>query len=296
LVAFLVDWRESVLNFQDALDPDGLPSERRKGWLDFYLALRLGALGLWAAGVLYTLFCWLRIDWPLSDAVCWLLVIDALLLWFMGGKAWAAGPMTDAGLGSIVALQRAPSPAAVKALLENWAKGQGPAMLAPVARTIWRDILGFIPAYSVTFFFGIWVLCSLWLAKYSHPYLMHGLLAWHRCAVFTALGVAAVCAIADWVEDAIHLSHLRTFPNAPGGTAVLAGRVATGVKFLCFILGLWSTFAGALWLVKHVVWDLFQLHSGGIALLVAVATGFIVYGITLDFVSRTKGTGPASAR
>ncbi|PYQ62697.1 MAG: hypothetical protein DMF53_12410, partial [Acidobacteria bacterium] len=125
LIAFLVDWRESVLNHKTALEPEGMAAEKRRAWMDWYLGIRLGAIAAAAAGIVIAVYyfgwVWLRLDLQRSNSLFWLLALAALWIYFQAAMAWAGGPMTDAGLGSIVPLQLARTPEAVRERLAKWA-------------------------------------------------------------------------------------------------------------------------------------------------------------------------------
>ena len=210
LIALLVDWRESVLNHKIVLEPDGLEAEKRRAWKDVYMSIRLGALTAAVAGLLILAFhagwTWLRPEPPSRLLLC-LLVLDLLWIYFQASRAWAAGPMTDAGLGSIVPLQLARSPETVQERLAKWADHrvteEGRGMLAPVVRSLWRDMLAFIPAYTVTLFLGSWLALSLgWRLLAGLPLndslalLSPGPYLWGP-----ALAGALLCALADYLED-----------------------------------------------------------------------------------------------
>src|SRR5712691_12047661 len=158
--------------------------------------------------------------------------------------------MTDAGLGSIVRLQLTSTPAQVRECLKLWAGNQldeqGKQMLMPVVRTLWRDILGFIPIYSVFLFIGIWVAFSLphiFVAKVVVSTLSLGL-DWRYWAI--GLAVVGACAAADLIEDSCHLRYIHKFPSEPSTLVVLFSRAATCVKNVLFFLALIITGLGML--------------------------------------------------
>ncbi|HYR59208.1 MAG TPA: hypothetical protein VEO95_11280, partial [Chthoniobacteraceae bacterium] len=309
LIAFFADWFESRLNHRVALEPDGLDAERRKSLVDFFLLIRLGALVAFFAGVIATLLRWFALDgppafgrlfaflkhlltldwrWPLE--VGWLFFLAALLLLYHAAKAWCGGPMTDAGLGSIVQLQFARKPGTVRAVLTKWA-GDNPALLAPAARCLWRDMLGFIPAYTVVLFFGTWLALSLCLPVRPEINTFGGLLVWTPavCIKFAAV-IAILCALADYLEDIIHLKYLRSFPDekSPSAALVFTASSATLIKVILFLLGMSLTCLAALWLAAAQIWKVLRLESGGFGLLAAVAVLLVIFAVVQDFLAPLK--------
>jgi uncharacterized protein (DUF2235 family) len=305
VLAVFVDWRESMLNHLVTLEPDGLHAECRRAWMDAYLAVRLGAVGAFALGAGLTLFHWFELDWPLlrllpaighwlfagwppSPTLFWLFVFDGLLLVFLAAKAWCGGPMTDAGLGSIVQLQRTSDAEAAQGLLLVWAGGKNRQLLAPVARTLWRDILGFIPIYALVLFAGTWLGLSIWSAPIPEEQLIRGILGWNRHCLLPAVLVPLLCAAADYVEDVVHLRYLEAFPNAPSQNSVRVARYATMAKFVFFFIGLVATTLGVLGLVWGEVKKLAHLECGGLALLVAGFTLLVLFVVLRDLRSGAK--------
>jgi hypothetical protein len=299
LVAGLADWREGHLNHQVALAPTGLRAERRLAWMDAYLAVRLGAIAAVVGGlavVVTKIGPWLVLgssDWRPIAA---LFGIDVLLLYFAGALAWSGAPMKEAGLASIVPLQGRRTPREVLAVLTRWADGdaseKGCALLTPpIARSLWRDILGFIPAYSVLLFVGTWLAWTmvessglpspgtgvLWDLLSRHPHV------WKIAALLTV-----GCALADWVEDAFHLGYLKSFPNPPRMASVRTALVATWVKFVLFFLGILATALAAAFLAGSELWQVLRLQKGGLSLLAAVATVVLFAFGVLDLLGRRR--------
>jgi uncharacterized protein (DUF2235 family) len=269
LFAVFVDWKESSLNHQVALEPNGPRAERRMAWREVCLYLRLIAIVLFVLGAgTICILAW-RCPWlwrvPSWEEGGWLLALDALLLCCGAAKSWCAAPMNDAGLGSIVKLQLQARSEKVLNYLVNCARGQrnpvGRDLLTPVARTIWRDILGFIPTYNMLIFAGSWLALSLF-----QPNIVKLLVSLNVCLpagyfmcqsqpdsgkllgllstgwpVVVAATLTVACAIADWIEDAIHLQYLKKFPKPPRQILVSAAIGMTVIKFVLFSTGILAT-------------------------------------------------------
>lgn len=248
----LADWAESAITHKQALEPDGPKAERWEAALDILMNVRIAGIALSVIGAVYIVGTLLRLaSFPLPlGELLWLIAFCLALAHFNASKKWAAQPMQEAGFGSIVALQKAKGSSAVLNLLRSWMNG--PVLcshhrLTPVYRTLWRDMVGFIPAYAVAFFFGLWVLASLvvrcaWPDYYGLPVL--GLLSrstgcWLPPALITAIAV-----IADYIEDIIHLRYLHSCWESRN--IVWRGRLATGAKTVFAIIGL-SGLAAAVW-------------------------------------------------
>jgi len=309
-LALLVDWRESVLNHRTALEPEGMKAEKRLAWMDFYLGVRLGALFAAALGVviLVVKICgpWLRRDLALPTPeevffLRWLLALDGLWLLFQGAMAWNGGPMTDAGLSSIVNLQRAKSPAKVVQCLAKWAGGtteKEQPLLTPVVRALWRDMLVFIPAYTLVLFASSWLALSLaevHLFRVTPGHMSLGLLSCDRCVWLPALAGAILCALADYVEDWSELRFVRLFPEPPSRGAVAVASTATIVKFGLFSVGLLLTTAATLALALGPLCELVHGRPHTIGLIAALAAILLAGSITMNFLSArdadAKGAG-----
>jgi uncharacterized protein (DUF2235 family) len=159
-----------------------------------------------------------------------LLLLQLALIYFANALSWAGKPMTRAYLGSIVRLQLSTSPKRVQECLDRWCsmlsgrrphKLSGCRMRAVVRETLYRDIIGFIPLYSIVFAFGLWFgarqLGWAWLEN-----------------VWLAVPLAA--ALADYAEDLCHLRCLRRHEHDKRPTLVLTwvGAVMTWIKLLAF--------------------------------------------------------------
>jgi hypothetical protein len=294
LLALLFDWRESVLNHAVALEPVGDKVERRLAFMYLYLFWRLVFICLVLAGIV--LFVVMISPWLIKIGpkpwLLWLLALDVLMIQCGISAAWAAAPMAGAGFGSVVQLQQAKTSDDVRKLLGGWTGGdfgeKGRQILAPVARTLWRDKLGFIPSYTVLLFLGTWMALSLFLTSPEEGRL---------CAVFSThcwtLGVAAIlailCAIADWIEDQLHLSYIkRLAADSPKGGTVACARAATLAKYVLFFLGFVATCAAVAWLFYQEIPFVFSCHpqAGLIPVAVLLFTAGLFYSRIRDWISK----------
>ena len=303
LFALLADWRESSLNHKTTLEPEGMEAEKRLAWMDVYLTVRLGAIAAATAGLGILAFklgwTWLRRDLslpgPLWGSLVWLLVSVFLWVWFQTTLAWSEGPMTDAGLGSIVQLQRERTPSGVQRRLTRWAgssgNGERRQVLMPVVRALWRDMLAFIPVYTVFLFLGSWVALSLaklyfWGGSPLKSFL--GLLSESDRLWMPGLAGALLCALADYVEDWSELGFIRGFPQAPSRVSVFFAFTATCVKALLFFVGLLLTIAATLSLALVLLWGCVRGQAGTISLILSVYALTLLYGVARDFLSRLR--------
>lgn len=256
-IAWGVDRSESYLTHKRALSTRDAAAESIDGWLDLLLNLRLIAVGAFVTGAAY--FIWRYVPFfgvPLVETV-WLLAFCALMMQFNASKMWAARPMREAGFGSIVQLQNAKKPSVVVALREAWMRlclrpsdaaklnephhRRDPHRLLPVYRTIWRDRVGFIPAYAITFCAGLWVTFSLlrcWPFRSCQEETFLGLLSecsscWKPAVLIVVAGV-----VADYLEDLIHVGYLKKYDKRPASALVLLGWILSKVKLLACGLGM----------------------------------------------------------
>lgn len=297
-LALLVDWRESALYHQTSLFPEGPQAEKKLAWMDVYLGIRLGAIAAAAAGIALFAFelagPWLRRDWPVAPGLWWLLALDGLWLVFQANRAWSNGPMTDAGLSSIVDLQRARHPAAVHACLVGWAKGHAESdrqLLMPAVRALWRDMLIFIPTYTVVLFVGSWLALSLarpYLGQLAEAPSLLGLLSCDRRLWLPALAAAIVCALADYVEDWSELRFVERFPRLPSRGAVWLASAATAVKVSIFAVGFVLTVGATLWLSYGPLRELVALRPHTLGVAAAICAIALVAAQVKTFVSAVR--------
>jgi hypothetical protein len=260
LVAGIVDWCESYLNHRRTIRPHDARVEAIDGWLDLLLNLRLIAVGAFVFGIgclIWQLIPSLFAGFPLVEAL-WLALFCLMMMHFNASKMWAAQPMREAGFGSITHLQNAWKPSQVIALREAWTRlclrrtdaarlyqphhRRDIHRLLPVYRTIWRDRVGFIPAYSLAFCAGLWATLSLLhcppFGECSDRPVLFGLLS--LCAacwkppVFIVLGAALL----DYLEDFNHVQYLKKNAPVPSAVRVALGWVVSKVKLLLCSVGI----------------------------------------------------------
>jgi len=204
-----------------------------------------------------------------------LLLLQLGLIYFANAFSWAGRPMTKAYLGSIVRLQLRVSPQRVKECLDRWCSmlagrqshKTGCRMRAIVRETLYRDIIGFIPVYSLVFAFGLWF--GAWQLGWAW---LQGL--W--------LIVPLTAATADYTEDICHLRYLTLHERneAPSLLLTWLGAAMTLIKLIAFIG------EGALTFVVVIAATL-RIHSapelygwrGLLALAVSIAAFAIVTGL-----------------
>jgi uncharacterized protein (DUF2235 family) len=160
-----------------------------------------------------------------------LLLLQLALIYFVNALSWAGRPMTRAHLGSIIRLQVRTSPGQIKDCLDRWCsmlsgrrphKSAGCRMRAIVRETLYRDIIGFIPVYSLVFTFGLWFgafqLRWMWLQS-----------IW--------LAVPLTAATADYIEDICHLRFLRLHERDEHPSLFMTWLCAamTSIKLVAFI-------------------------------------------------------------
>lgn len=212
--------------------------------------------------------------------------------YFFNALTWVGEPMTRANLGSIVRLQFCWTPNAVSQRLESWRTmlacrwneadkdvQNGPAARAlreTLREALWRDIFGYIPVYSGVFGFGLWFgaheLGWQWLGQ---EYL--ALPLW--------LLLPLVAAIADWIEDACHLSYVALHQRGqqpPIYLTLLSGTM-TQVKFLALIIAAFPS-AAALVMGTFKVMGLAEKTGwrGTVALLISAATLLLTAAVVLS--------------
>ena len=152
-----------------------------------------------------------------------LLLLQAGIAAFLRAANWCGETMRTANLGSIVPLQLRARPLAVTELLRKWWNSH-PFVVPnfnPVRAALWRDILGFIPLYTLVFAFGSWLAVTE-LTPSILPWL--GLPPW----LFDWLKkywlvFPVVAALADCLEDICHLKYLALFEKQRPLPAILTG-------------------------------------------------------------------------
>ena len=303
LLAGLVDWRESALYHRAALEPDAPDAQRRLAFMDVCLGLRLGAVAAFALGLgvcAARLGPWMVLGAPQPPLV-WLLALDLLLLHHAAARAWCASPMTSAGL-SPAALRRQGTPRGVVGCLREWARGDlSPAgrdlLRPPIVRSVWRDLLGRIPASSLFLFVGAWMALSLVERAREPAAAAAPWLPSDRAGTWvTAAALALGFAIADGVAASLYLGYVRRFPEPPGAASVLAAFAASRVALALFFTGTLATALGAAALVMGEIRDVLFGVKGGLSVLAAVVTAFVFYGGVRDLLAGGDGRRAATGR
>ncbi len=235
-------------------------------------------------------------------AAVWVTIL--LVKWFMVGSAWTgyllcfallwflfqtalnvqAKPTSSLGMASVVELQRKRTPAEVTAFLEKWGgTPASPGLLRAFGESLWLDALVFIPIYSLTF------LGSAWLTLRSGVGPHFGIDPYRWWPAYAA-GIA-LCAVADWLEDAVHLSYLRPKDGAiqpPSSGRVLFATSMTLLKYLLFMIA----FAVSILAAGRMIH--LQIREGCVggfgALAIALLVVFVV-GVFMQFAKSPARTG-----
>jgi len=95
--------------------------------------------------------------------------------------------------------------------------------------SIWRDIIGFVPLYSICLGLPLWMASILWCADSNDPPIL-GCCPWW-------LGLIFFTAMCDMIENLIHLIHIKHYPSGKiNNMAVGIGNFFTFLKFLGFTI------------------------------------------------------------
>jgi uncharacterized protein (DUF2235 family) len=169
-----------------------------------------------------------------------LLALQLSLVYALRAMAWTGEPMAKANLGSEVGLQLCWTPNQVAERLERWRAmlvcswnpedddaTNGPAarrMRALLGESLYRDIFGFIPVYTVALLFGLW---------FGHRYV------WPETGGMPASFwwlLPAVSAVTDYCEDACHLRYrsLHADGRKPSAMLTLFSFSMTSIKLAAF--------------------------------------------------------------
>jgi uncharacterized protein (DUF2235 family) len=211
-----------------------------------------------------------------------LLLAQLAIVYLIKATAWVGGPMTSANLGSITALQKPWTPAGVKACLDRWCKMLGDhhdekasecGMCAIVGEALWRDVLGYIPVYSIVFGFGFWFgTTQLGWANWWPPL---------NCLWFV---VPLTTLVADYIEDICHFHYLSLHAKRkdPAAWLTVASRLSTQVKYFGVFIEALATLAAILcatWMIGR-----FPENYGWRGLLgfsISVTTILVLVGLTV---------------
>jgi hypothetical protein len=304
VLAALLDFTDSTMNHRAALEPEGPSAEWRKALLTFFLALRLLILLAIVGGIV----SWLVKAWPwfnrntLTGDSYLLLALYGIFLYCVATSRWSAEPMKEAGFGSILNLQFCRTPAAVMKRLRDWTQDASDDeaahhRLTPVAHTIWRDILGYIPTFAVSLF--LTTLLALWLLAGQ------GLTAWRdnpedgTLLLWQLLRPAALLVLLwvvfDYVEDVLHLRYLHRFPAAPRSGLVAGAFIATCLKTFFYTVALLLTLYAWLRLLSielpRAVWS----ESSFVLALVVLGPLLLIALAVLSFWKRPRAPHTSAA-
>ena len=191
-----------------------------------------------------------------------LLLLQAGIVAFLKAAYWCGETMRTANLGSIVPLQLRARPSAVTELLRKWWNSLlcGPNPLVapnfnPVRAALWRDILGFIPLYTLVFGFGSWLAVTE-LTPSTLPWLMlpPWLFDWLKKYWWLFPSLAA---LADYLEDFCHLKYLGLFEKQRPIPALLTGFSfsMTVTKFMALAVASALTLAAVIGLTDMILRD-----------------------------------------
>jgi uncharacterized protein (DUF2235 family) len=228
---------------------------------------------------------------PNAEAAGLLLLLEFGLIYLAVAFRWVGEPMGTANLGSIRPLQKARTPAQVKAVLEGWRQllvnhwspddeFKGPAALAlrdVLRRALWRDIIGLIPVYALVLGFAAWYATHLKLPVLSESIdAIAQRLGWGHALTIAIVSLPGIAALTDWLEDACHLRYLKLH-EAGQSPALLLTRISSATSLvknvafgLALVLALFAFVVGSFQLARigpDTGW------RGTAALLVALVIG-----------------------
>lgn len=174
-----------------------------------------------------------------------LLLLQLVALYFWRALAWAAEPLDRANLGSITKLQQCFTPRRVidcldrwKNLLSNTTKPEDspearPTLVNILRESLWRDMIGFIPVYTVFLLFG------LNFATMIVERLPSGTIRTTAEVLAPFWWVLPLLAAAtDYLEDLCHLRYCRLYEKQqpPPAPVTLFSFSATLIKDVSFSL------------------------------------------------------------
>lgn len=173
-----------------------------------------------------------------------LLLLQIAFVYYLTAFTWVGEPMSRRNLGSMFSLQRRFTPNGVAACFKTWQTmlscrwssddnniHQGPAAHAlrdTLREALWRDMLGYIPLYSIVLGSGLWFAAKElgwdWLDR-----VYVGIPSWALLPLITA--------VADYLEDFCHLRYIRLDEQAknPSLPLTVVSFSATVVKFAGFV-------------------------------------------------------------
>ncbi len=264
-----IDWIESRTGYAQALRPDSAASPMRVSLLNVLVAVRIGLIAVIACAAV-----WLAIGlvkWFMVGSTWTNYLLCFALLWFLFQTALnvQAKPTSSLGMASVVELQKKRTPADVTAFLEKWGgKPPSPGLVRAFGESLWLDALVFIPVYTTVFLASAWLTLRTGIGPHFgiDPYRWW---PWYAAAMLA-------CAVADWLEDSVHLSYLRPKDGAiqpPSQGRVLFATSMTLLKYLLFMLGFGVSILAAARMV-HL-----QVRAGSVG-----GLGFVAIALVVIFV------------
>lgn len=179
------------------------------------------------------------------------------LAYLIKSWSWVGLPMNRANLGSMAPLMFKPSGAAVALVRERWQRlllcswAENPencaraAVRAAVREGLWRDIVGLVPVYNIVFLFALYFLAR----DLGVTFLEQPLPLWWMIPLVTAL--------ADWIENSIHLSYLEGDEEFQpvGNFRVWIAWLATAIKFAGIAAGALCSAWAVFWAGELILLD-----------------------------------------
>ena len=243
-----------------------------------------------------------------------LLLLLLLLVVSWGVLLWIGKPMDGAmnDLGSSARLQCCFSWAQIRRLFEgwqlklarNWVGAGDRRQLAwdrlreGLRESLWRDLVGFIPAYSLLLGTALY-LGSFMKKDYFENNAIFKNITFFDClsdpvpvlGLQTWLVLILTAALADVLENTVHLRHVDNYSRKESSSGLLVGlgALATIVKFAAIVPA--ALLSAAVLLIKIV--ELF-LHSGGWRWFVAVGIIYVFLLLIAQLIIRKGPWGSTS--
>ncbi len=218
-----------------------------------------------------------------------LLSLQLGFIYFANAFKWVGEPLVRINLGSIRLLQCCATPQGVSKCLESWRARlacqwgdadkntvDGPAaraMREAVREALWRDILGFIPVYTMLGVAGLWFAATALHCAWLEASTL-GMPRW--------LLIPLMAAAADYLEDVCHLHYLALHKKgeAPGAPLTLFAYGMSLAKLLVFAVAIGLTGIALCYGVWHMTHFASQTGwRGAIVLLLSVIGGLVLLAV-----------------
>ncbi len=219
-----------------------------------------------------------------------ILLMQLAMFVLMLAFQWVGKPMSElrSDLGSIVRLQFAFSKNRVVDLFEQWSRklcrhwaGEDKLthlgwnnVQAVLRESLWRDLIGFTPIYTIVFGTIMWIGSTVpgpnfWSFLYESSF-VPGVQWW--------VLLIAVTAIADYIENTIHLNHIRNYTKDKISSVLTGfGFLATLIKFAGFI----PSFFLSLGIFATLSWRILDKGDGGWRWVIASCVTWIIVLVVL---------------